>query len=59
MIQFVAACQERTFVDADGVTIHFYQWKAGKPRGIVQIAHGLGEYAGRYETLAQRLVTAG
>ncbi|HEY8912338.1 alpha/beta hydrolase [Lacisediminihabitans sp.] len=59
MIQFIAACQERTFVDADGVTIHFYQWKVGKPRGIVQIAHGLGEYAGRYEELAQKLVTAG
>ncbi|WP_187270735.1 alpha/beta hydrolase [Lacisediminihabitans profunda] len=59
MIQFIAARQERTFVDADGVTIHFYQWKVGKPRGIVQIAHGLGEYAGRYEELAQKLVTAG
>ncbi|TXN29531.1 alpha/beta hydrolase [Lacisediminihabitans profunda] len=55
----MAARQERTFVDADGVTIHFYQWKVGKPRGIVQIAHGLGEYAGRYEELAQKLVTAG
>ncbi|WP_394770656.1 alpha/beta hydrolase [Lacisediminihabitans sp.] len=59
MIQFIAERQERTFVDADGVTIHFYQWKVGKPRGIVQIAHGLGEYAGRYEELAQKLVAAG
>ena len=59
MIQFTAACQERTFVDHDGVNIHFYQWRAGHPRAIVQIAHGLGEYAGRYEELAQKLVSAG
>lgn len=59
MIQFTAARQERTFVDSDGVTIHFFQWKAGNPVGVVQIAHGLGEYAGRYEELAQRFVAAG
>ena len=59
MVQFTAARQERTFVDSDGVTIHFFYWKAGMPIGIVQIAHGLGEYAARYEDLAQRLVTAG
>ncbi|CAN5233336.1 alpha/beta hydrolase [soil metagenome] len=58
-MQFIAARQERSFVDADGVTIHFCQWKAGKPVGIVQLSHGLGEYAARYEQLAQRLVTAG
>jgi alpha-beta hydrolase superfamily lysophospholipase len=59
MIQFTAARQERTFVDSDGVTVHFYQWKSGSPIGVVQIAHGLGEYATRYEELAQRLVAAG
>ena len=59
MVQFTAARQERTFVDSDGVTIHFLQWKAGKPIGVVQIAHGLGEYAARYEELAQQLVAAG
>lgn len=59
MIQFTAARHERTFVDSDGVTIHFLHWKAGNPIGVVQIAHGLGEYAARYEELAQRLVTAG
>ena len=45
-----------TFVDAEGVTIHYYVWKAKKPRAVVQLAHGLGEYASRYETLAQFLV---
>ena len=58
-MRFTAMRDERTFVDADGVTIHFYVWRAGKPRGLVQIAHGLGEYATRYEDLAQDLVNAG
>ncbi len=59
MIQFTAARQERTFLDSDGVMIHFSQWKSGTPLGVVHIAHGLGEYANRYEELAQRLVAAG
>jgi alpha-beta hydrolase superfamily lysophospholipase len=59
VIHFTAARQDRTFVDALGVTVHFYQWKAQKPTGIVQIAHGLGDHALRYEELAQRLVSAG
>jgi alpha-beta hydrolase superfamily lysophospholipase len=59
MVQFTAARQERTFVDSDGVTIHFLYWKVGNPIGVVQIAHGLGEYAARYEELAQKLVAAG
>lgn len=58
-MRFTAARQERTFVDADGVTIHFYQWKATEPKAVVQLAHGLGEYATRYERLAQELVEAG
>lgn len=59
MIQFTAARQDRTFLDARGVTVHFYQWKAPKPIGVVQVAHGLGDHALRYEELAQRLVSAG
>ena len=58
-MRFTAARQDRTFVDADGVNIHFSQWKAGSPIGVVQLAHGLGEYAARYEDLAQDLVGAG
>jgi alpha-beta hydrolase superfamily lysophospholipase len=50
---------DRTFVDAKGVTIHYYTWAAPKPKGILQLAHGLGEYATRYEGLAQALVRAG
>lgn len=47
------------FVDAGGVTIHYYAWKAKNPRAVIQLAHGLGEYASRYETLAQFMVANG
>ncbi|HEY5320777.1 MAG TPA: alpha/beta hydrolase [Galbitalea sp.] len=50
---------DHQFVDAEGVTIHYYSWTAAHPRGILQLAHGLGEYAGRYEYLAQALLAAG
>src|SRR3990170_1474968 len=59
VIRFTAARQDHSFVDAHGVRVHYYKWKSGKPRGIVQIVHGLGEYAVRYERLAQALVNAG
>jgi alpha-beta hydrolase superfamily lysophospholipase len=50
---------DHTFADAQGVTIHYYVWRAANPKGIVQITHGLGEHALRYERLAQELVAAG
>jgi alpha-beta hydrolase superfamily lysophospholipase len=50
---------DRTFVDAEGVTVHYYTWTAKNPDAVVQIAHGLGEYALRYERLAEALVAAG
>ena len=59
MIRFTAERDDRTFVDAQGVRIHFHVWKVGRPKAIVQISHGLGEYAARYENLAQDLVAAG
>jgi alpha-beta hydrolase superfamily lysophospholipase len=48
-----------TFVDAQGVTIHYYVWRPNHPRAIAQIVHGLGEYATRYEPLAQELAADG
>ena len=51
--------EHATFVDAHGINIHYYVWKAAKPRAVVQLAHGLGEYASRYEVLAQFLVANG
>lgn len=59
MPKFTTIRDDLTFVDAHGVTIHYYAWRSAKPVGVVQIAHGLGEYAGRYEDLAQELVNAG
>jgi alpha-beta hydrolase superfamily lysophospholipase len=59
MPKFTAARGDYTFEDAEGVTIHYYEWRAANPKGVVQIVHGLGEYATRYEEPAQALVAAG
>jgi len=45
----VAAREDGFFVDADGVEIHCYRWDAARPKAVVQLVHGLGEYATRYE----------
>lgn len=50
---------EHSFIDAHGVVVHYYSWRAAEPRAIVQLAHGLGEYATRYEYYAQALAAAG
>lgn len=59
MVTFIAAREDHTFVDAHGITVHYYVWRTGRPRAIVQLAHGLGEHALRYERLAQTLVNVG
>lgn len=51
--------REATFTDAEGVEIHTWRWDAGPPRGVVELLHGLGEHARRYEPLARDLVAAG
>ncbi|MCQ9388108.1 lysophospholipase [Brevibacterium sp. 50QC2O2] len=48
-----------TYADRHGVTIHAYRWPAHEPRGIVQISHGIGEHALRYDAFAQALNAAG
>jgi len=50
-----------TFTSADGLTIHVHTWAPSRPRvrGVVQIAHGMGEHAARYAHLAERLVAEG
>lgn len=50
---------ESTFVDAEGVTVYYYVWRAEKPKAVLQLAHGLGEYATRYQHLPERLAAAG
>jgi alpha-beta hydrolase superfamily lysophospholipase len=47
-------------VDADGVTVFVYRWRpAGTPRAAVQILHGMGEHASRYDSVARALAAAG
>ncbi|MBT2502809.1 alpha/beta hydrolase [Curtobacterium sp. ISL-83] len=59
MPTFSAARGDASFVDAHGVEIVYSTWRAARPKGIVQIAHGVGEHSLRYEPLAQDLVRAG
>jgi alpha-beta hydrolase superfamily lysophospholipase len=49
-----------TFESEDGVQIHVHEWKPETPpRAVVQIAHGMGEHAGRYASLAAALTAQG
>jgi alpha-beta hydrolase superfamily lysophospholipase len=46
------------FTSADGHTLAVYDWAAcgnAQPRGVVLVAHGLGEHALRYQHVAQQL----
>ena len=50
-----------TFKTSDGTNIFTYKWmpeEASSIRGIVQIAHGMAEHAGRYERFAEVLTKA-
>lgn len=49
----------RTFNDDYGVEIHFYEWPVANPKAVVQIAHGLGEHARRYDDMAESLNRSG
>ena len=44
---------------ADGQEVACYCWAIGAPRGIIQIAHGMGEHAMRYDWVARKLNEAG
>jgi alpha-beta hydrolase superfamily lysophospholipase len=48
-----------SFVDAHGVTIHYSVWQAESPVAVLQLTHGLGEYALRYTALAETLAAHG
>jgi alpha-beta hydrolase superfamily lysophospholipase len=48
------------FAGLGGVRIAGYRWSDGRPaRVVIQIAHGMAEYARRYRPLIERLVQAG
>lgn len=50
---------KRSFQDDFGVEIMFYEWPVAEPKAIIQIAHGLGEHARRYDLMAATLNRAG
>lgn len=53
------ASEHHTFVDADGVTIHYTVWPTANPRGIAQISHGQGDHSQRYVALAEEFARRG
>ena len=48
-----------TLASEDGFTIPRYEWEIPNPKGFVQIIHGMGEHAGRYDWAANQLNKAG
>jgi alpha-beta hydrolase superfamily lysophospholipase len=51
-----------TFKSTDGESICYYKWKANSEvpfQGVMQIAHGLGEHAGRYDDIAHKFTDEG
>ena len=50
----------RSLVASDGASLQLYEWRPeGSARGVVEIAHGMGEHALRYEEVASALCVAG
>jgi alpha-beta hydrolase superfamily lysophospholipase len=51
---------EFRFTSSDGLEVACYRWNSrGPTRGVIQIAHGMGEHIGRYAETIQFLVSAG
>ncbi|MBT7372336.1 MAG: alpha/beta hydrolase, partial [Gammaproteobacteria bacterium] len=48
-----------SFPASDGHSVSCYRWIPSDAKAVVQIAHGMGEYAARYDWVAQRLSEAG
>ena len=51
--------QSNTYTDAQGVEISYYIWPVANPKAIIQIAHGLGDHARRYDHVAEYFNNAG
>lgn len=45
----------RSFEDPSGIEITFYEWPVAKPKAAIQLVHGLGEHAKRYDHVAAEL----
>src|ERR1700748_1188658 len=49
-----------TYPSEDGAQITAYRWDPpGRPRGVVQLTHGMGEHVQRYDALARALTGRG
>ncbi len=59
MTDDAGAARDEVYTDAHGVRIHVRVWEAAKPRGIVQLLHGVGEHSGRYSHVGPALAAAG
>lgn len=49
----------RKFTDNEGIENTFYEWPVAKSKGVVQLVHGLGEHARRYDHVAAAFNRAG
>ncbi|WP_382309211.1 alpha/beta fold hydrolase [Herbiconiux sp. UC225_62] len=47
------------FTDEVGVEITYHGWTVPAPKAVIQISHGVGEHARRYDTLARDLNASG
>jgi alpha-beta hydrolase superfamily lysophospholipase len=50
---------KRSFKDNFETEIVFYEWPVANPKAVIQIAHGLGEHARRYDQMATVLNRSG
>ena len=48
-----------TFIGKGGTEIFFQSWLVEKPRGVLVIAHGVGEHSGRYGNIINELTGSG
>ena len=51
--------RDDSYVDEHGIRIHYSVWAPERPKAVVQLAHGVGEHALRYEHVGQALAAAG
>lgn len=52
--------EEFSVIMDDGKSLHLYRWgPETAPKGLVLVAHGMAEHAGRYARLAERLAERG
>ncbi len=50
---------KRSFTDSYGIDITFFEWPVANAKAVVQLVHGLGEHARRYDHVAEALNRAG